>query len=71
MFKPSEMVRIKNGPFQAFTGRVEEVNEAEQLLKVLVTIFGRSTPIGLKFADVEKLQFGDESGPQPPWTSNN
>ncbi len=56
-FEVGEMVRIKSGPFQAFTGRVEEVVHNAWKLKVRVSIFGRNESIELKFLDVEKLTF--------------
>jgi transcriptional antiterminator NusG len=59
-FEVGEMVRIKYGPFQAFTGRVEEVDHTAWKLKVRVSIFGRDEPIELKFLDVEKLTFTEE-----------
>ena len=59
-FKVGEMVRIKSGPFQAFTARVEEVDQGAWKLKVRVSIFGRDEPIELKFLDVEKLTFSEE-----------
>jgi transcriptional antiterminator NusG len=54
------MVRIKSGPFQAFTGQVKEVDETTFTLRVVVSIFGRSQPIELGFLDVEKLIFREE-----------
>jgi len=55
-----EMVRIKAGPFQSFTGRIEEVDEQNGTLKVRVKIFARTQPIELRFIDVEKITFTEE-----------
>ncbi|MBD3867779.1 MAG: transcription termination/antitermination protein NusG [Acidobacteria bacterium] len=53
-FRINETVRIIDGPFSNFTGEVEEVNEDRSTLKVMVTIFGRATPVELDFLQVEK-----------------
>jgi transcriptional antiterminator NusG len=52
-FEKNETVRITEGPFATFTGVVDEVNDDRETLKVMVTIFGRSTPVELEFKQVE------------------
>jgi transcriptional antiterminator NusG len=59
-YSVGEMVRIKTGAFQSFTGRIEEVDEFNATLKVRVKIFGRTEPIELRFLDVEKIRFTEE-----------
>jgi len=59
-YSVGEMVRIKVGPFQAFTGRIEEIDQHKGILKVKVSIFGRPQPVELRFLDVEKVKFTEE-----------
>lgn len=54
-FEKEENVRIIEGPFKHFIGVVEEVNQEKGKLKVMVTIFGRPTPVELDYLQVEKL----------------
>jgi transcriptional antiterminator NusG len=55
-FEKNESVRITEGPFANFNGIVDEVNEDRETVKVMVTIFGRSTPVELEFGKVEKVE---------------
>ncbi len=54
-FEKDENVRITEGPFKHFIGVVEEINQEKGKLKVMVTIFGRPTPVELDFLQVEKI----------------
>ena len=54
-FDKGDDVRINEGPFTGFNGKVDEVNSDKNTLKVMVTIFGRSTPVELDFLQVEKV----------------
>ena len=54
-FDKGDQVRINEGPFTSFNGVVDDVNLDRNTLKVMVTIFGRSTPVELDFLQVEKL----------------
>ncbi len=55
LFEKGEPVKIIDGPFNNFSGVVDEVNLDRDTLKVMVTIFGRQTPVELNFLQVEKL----------------
>src|SRR3954467_10158954 len=54
-FEKNENVKIIDGPFTNFSGKVDEVNSDRNTLRVMVTIFGRSTPVELDFLQVEKI----------------
>jgi len=62
------MVRIKAGPFAAFTGKIEGINQSKSLLKVKVEIFGRVTPVKINFSEAEQLEF---QRPFPPSSTQN
>lgn len=53
-FFVGENVKVIDGPFNSFTGVIEEVNDEKKKLKVMVKIFGRKTPLELSFMQVEK-----------------
>lgn len=55
-FERGDMMRVVSGPFENFHGRIEEINVAKEKLTLLISIFGRDTPVEVDFADVEKLQ---------------
>ena len=54
-FQEGESVRVTEGPFMNFTGTIEEVRPDKQKLRVLVSIFGRATPVELDFVQVESV----------------
>ena len=54
-FEPGDDVRVIDGPFANFNGTVEDVSPDKEKLKVLVSIFGRATPVELKFIQVTKM----------------
>jgi transcription termination/antitermination protein NusG len=68
VYRLGDMVRIKAGPFTAFTGKVEGINQAKSLLKVKVDIFGRATPVKVNFSEAEKLEF---QRPLPPFSAQD
>lgn len=54
-FSIGETVKVINGPFESFSGKIEEINHERNKLKVMVGIFGRSTPVEVDFVQVEKI----------------
>jgi len=54
-YEKGESVRIVDGPFTHFVGVVEETNEERGKLKIMVTVFGRPTPVELDFLQVERI----------------
>jgi transcriptional antiterminator NusG len=54
-FAPGEQVKIIDGPFESFTGTIEDVNQEKNKLKVMVGIFGRNTPVEVDLLQVEKV----------------
>ncbi len=55
MVKPGELVKIVDGPFKGFEGKVSEIDEEREKIKVLVDMFGRETPVELDSLQIKKL----------------
>jgi len=55
LFKEGEAVRVKEGPFKNFTGNIEETNMEKGKIKVMISIFGRPTPVELEAWQIEKM----------------
>ena len=55
-FLVGDTVRVISGPFADHIGKVQEVNPARERVKVLISLFGRETPVELEFSQVEKIQ---------------
>jgi transcriptional antiterminator NusG len=54
-FTPGDVVEIISGPFAKITGKVRDVNNDKRMLAVVVKIYGRDTPVELKFREVKKI----------------
>jgi transcriptional antiterminator NusG len=54
-FKPGDVVEIISGPFAKYTGKVRDVNNDKRMLAVVVKIYGRDTPVELRFREVKKI----------------
>lgn len=50
-----ESITVKSGPFEGFMGTVQEINTEKELVKVLISMFGRETPVELEFDQIEKI----------------
>ena len=50
-----QAVRVNSGPFADFTGSIQEINAPKDKVKVLISIFGRDTPVELEFSQIEKI----------------
>ena len=55
-FEVGDEIKVINGPFMNFTGTVTEINKDKHKVKVLVSMFGRETPVEVDFAEVEKIK---------------
>ena len=55
-YELNEQVEIMNGAFEGFVGTVQEINKEKNKVKVLVSMFGRETPVELEFSQVKKVQ---------------
>lgn len=55
LWEIGQVVRVMHGPFADFTGTVQEVNAQKEKAKVLISIFGRDTPVELDFSQIEKV----------------
>ena len=60
VFRLGDTVKIRSGVFTSFTGKIEGINQSKALLKVRVEVFGRTTPIKLRFTDVGKVAFTED-----------
>ena len=54
-YSEGDMVQVVNGPLEGFIGTVQEINKEKQKVKVLVSMFGRETPVELEFSQVQKV----------------
>ena len=53
-YEEGDTVQVVNGPLEGFVGTVQEINKEKQKVKVLVSMFGRETPVELEFSQVQK-----------------
>ena len=55
-YEVNDQVQIMNGAFENFTGTVQEINKEKSKVKVLVSMFGRETPVEVEFSQVQKIK---------------
>ena len=55
-YEEGDTVQVVNGPLEGFVGTVQEINKEKQKVKVLVSMFGRETPVELEFSQVQKIK---------------
>ena len=55
LWEMNQVIRVTTGPFADFTGTIQEVNAQKEKVKVLISIFGRDTPVELDFTQIEKI----------------
>ena len=55
LVKPGDLVKITDGPFKGFDGKVSEIDEDKEKIKVLVNMFGRDTPVELDSLQIKKF----------------
>ncbi len=65
-FKKKDLVKIREGPFESFEGEVDEINSEKGLVRVIVSIFGRSTPLELEYWQLEKIKDSDSTADPAP-----
>ncbi|MDE5539990.1 MAG: KOW motif-containing protein, partial [Bacilli bacterium] len=54
-YEVNDSVKVMNGPLEGFVGVVQEINKEKNKVKVIVSMFGRETPVELEFSQVEKM----------------
>ena len=54
-FKKGDQIKIREGPFESFEGIVEAIDQERGIVKVIVEIFGRSTPLDIEYWQIEKM----------------
>ncbi len=55
-YEVNEQVQVRNGPFEGSVGTVQEINTEKHKVKVLLSMFGRETPVELEFSQVQKIK---------------